>query len=130
MREQLINLIKALRNVSLTVTQELPFSNSGTPLYLKNSKVIYVDNPRIDMVTLIPVLNGDDLIAEQTRISLYFSQDAKKPLKDYLDMIVDLRLLKDQFIEYYKKECTSTISYDNDLMITTVEYTFTQIKGN
>lgn len=130
MRDQILELIKSIVTVSYKVTEELPYSNSGNPLYLKNPKVIYVDNPSVTVEQTIPVLNGMDIESEIQTVRVYLSNDAKTQPKDYLQLITNIRNVKYNVAgDFYKKECIMNTSLENDMNITTFEFNFYTIKG-
>lgn len=128
MRDQLLTLLKAIDTISYKVSDELPFSNSGTALYLKNPKRIYVDNPTTNVEELIPVLNGINIEGEVLTIRIYFSNDSKQLPKDYQSTVNQIRALKDTIVgDYFKRNVSMSIDYENDLIITTIDIVLTSI---
>lgn len=131
MRDELLSKIKLIQSINYKISDELPFSNSGIPLYTKNVKVVYVDNQRINTTVLYPVLSGINIEQEITSIKVYFTNDAKKVPSDYQQFISNMKSIKDQVVgNYFKRECIVDISYNNDIAITMLDYQFTNIKGN
>jgi hypothetical protein len=49
-------------NTAITVSAELPWSQNGEPLYLKNKKKLYLDFPRIEESVLIDTLGDCQVI--------------------------------------------------------------------
>jgi hypothetical protein len=78
--ELLLELVSAISTLTqFAVSQELPWEQNGTPLYLKNKKKIYVDRDVREQTTLIPLLNGTDLYQDTLICRVYLAVDAKNP---------------------------------------------------
>lgn len=128
MRDQLLELLKEIVTISYKVSTELPFSDSGQALYLKNPKRIYVDNPTTTTEQFIPVLNGVDVDTEVLTIRVYFCNDSKQLPNDYYTTIDNIRKLKSSIVgDYFKRNCTIGTDYENDLTITTIDFILTSI---
>lgn len=128
MRDQLLALLKDIVTVSYKVSDELPFSNSDTALYLKNPKRIYVDNPTTTTEVFLPVLNGINIDAEVLTIRVYFANDAKQLPTDYRSVVSQVRELKDKIVgDYFKRDCQMSIDYANDVIINTFDFVLTSI---
>lgn len=81
MRTELLAAITAAVSTltQFAVSQEIPWEESGNPLYLKNKKKIYVDNERREETTLIACLDGQDIYQDDLITEVYVSVDAKNP---------------------------------------------------
>lgn len=129
MREEFIELLKKLDIVSYKVSEELPFSNSNIPMYIKNVKYIYVDNVISTIETLIPIMSGLNVEVDIQTIRIYLSNDAKKLPPDYSILISLIRDLKEDITgDYYKRDCIIENNYENDITITTFEFKFYKLK--
>lgn len=129
MRDEFIELLKKLDIVSYKVSEELPFSNSGIPMYLKNVKYIYVDNKTNTTETLIPIMSGLNIEVDIDTIRIYLSNDAKKLPTDYPNIQSLIRNLKESITgNYYKRECVIETNYENDISVTTFEFKLYKIK--
>jgi hypothetical protein len=129
MRTLLLDYIKALKLKQYQVATEYPFSNSGTVLYLKNPKKIYVDNPQIAVENFAPVFSGT-IDNEVHTIRVYFVNDAKQLPTEYAELIQSFRTAKDALEidpSFFRRTCSITTEYENDLLVTTVEYQFTKL---
>lgn len=129
MRTEILDYLKSLKLKNFNISDELPFSNSGTALYLKNIKRIYVD---IEQVTNEPFLNlfgNFSIDSEVHSVRLYFSTDAKQLPSDYSTVVSDIRAGKaiTTLDNFYRREVLSQTSFENDLMITEFEFRFTKI---
>lgn len=128
MREDLLDYINSLRLKNFKLSTELPFSNSGIVMYLKNPKTIYVDEEQVTNQPFTQLLNGTDIMEETTTVRVYFSTDAKQKPTDYSTVVQNIllwKLLNNN--GYHRKEVDNTSEYENDLQVTTIEFRFTKI---
>jgi hypothetical protein len=129
MREEFIELLKKLDIVSYKVSEELPFSNSNIPMYIKNVKYIYVDNEISTIETLIPIMSGVNVEVDIQTIRIYLSNDAKKLPPDYNTLVSLIKNTKEDITgNYYKRDCVIENNYENDISITTFEFKFYKLK--
>lgn len=129
MREEFIELLKKLDIVSYKVSEELPFSNSNIPMYIKNVKYIYVDNEISTIETLIPIMSGVNVEVDIQTIRIYLSNDAKKLPPDYNTLVSLIKNTKEDITgNYYKRDCVIENNYENDISVTTFEFKFYKIK--
>lgn len=128
MRSDILAYIKGLKLKNFSTSDELPFS-SGTELYLKNPKRIYVDVEQVEMTAFIPLLNSPDIDQSVHTIKVYFSTDAKQLPADYAQVVSLIRLAKDSITVPHGlgKDATSTTDYVNDMLVTIIEFTFTKL---
>lgn len=129
MRTEILDYLKALKLKNYNVSDELPFSNSGTAMYLKNIKRIYLDLEQITTEPFIQLFGDYNIDSEVTSVRLYLSTDAKQLPSDYGTLVSQIRSAKNVPTElrYHRREVTNTTSFDNDLMITEFEFRFTKI---
>lgn len=81
-----------------SVSQELPWSQNGDPLYLKNRKKVYVDNEYYEQTTLIPVFNGSDVVDNDYVCEAYLSCDAKNPPSQLDQAITNILTAKNSLV--------------------------------
>jgi len=85
MREQLITALTSVLSTStqfkdvFKVATQLPWDESGNPLYLKNMKSVYFGPDRREEVTLIPTIYGAEVFRDDIICNAYLAVDAKKP---------------------------------------------------
>jgi hypothetical protein len=129
MRTELIAYFKSLKLKNFGVTDELPFSNSATVMYLKNPKKIYTDLKQSTTEQVIAVLGNHGIFAEIHTVRVFFSTDAKNLPSDYETVVDQLRAGQDvtTATTYYRREVDTTTSFDGDLMITELEFRFTKL---
>jgi hypothetical protein len=129
MRQELLNYIKAQKFKNFPVSDEVPFSNSGTEMYLKNPKRIYVDLEQITQESFIPLLNAQDIVADVYTVRVFFTTDAKQIPSDYDSVVASIRLGKtvSTDMNFIRREVAHTTEYINDLVLTEFEFRFTNI---
>lgn len=128
MRTELLTYLKDQKFKNFNVSDELPFSSSNTVLYQKNPKRIYAD---VEQVTLEPMIQtfGNTIDAEVHSVRLYFTTDAKQLPSDYSNVVSQIKAGKNvpTTDNFYRRECTTATSFENDLMITEFEFRFTKL---
>jgi len=128
-RTTLLNTLESsLSGTSLRVSQELPWSSAGDPLYIRNAKVLYMDAEERERVTLVNTLsNVGDVFERIVTLRAYFSVDAKNLVSDIdtiVDAIIAARLVPPAC---HVRDVDIENDYDADRKIYTVEYTFQTI---
>ena len=129
MREQIRDYISTLNLGGFFLSQEVPWSENANPLYLKNPKRIYVDIDQIETDPFIQTLSGLTISNQVNVIRLYFSTDAKQVPSNYDDIVESLRKGKDitTIQGVNRRECLVTTSFENDMLVTELEYRFTKL---
>jgi len=97
MRTELLSAITAAVSTltQFAVSQELPWSQGDLPLYQKNMKRIYVDNPQVEQTTLIPTLSGIDFYRTLQISNVYVTVDAKNPPTQLDNLITQILSARD-----------------------------------
>lgn len=129
MRQELLDYFGTQNLGSFILSQELPYDSSGTALYVKNPKRIYVDRSQITTDPIILTLNGVNISNEIASVRVYFSSDAKQLPPSYDDALTSLRAGKDasNIQGYQRRECLVSTSYQEDLLVTELEFRFTKL---
>lgn len=129
MRQEVLDYINSLPLGGYLSTEEIPWSDNGTPLYIKNLKKIYVDNPEFVSENLIPTLGSLQINQETTSIRIFLANDAKTIPSNYDTLIADLKATKDiTTIEgLHRREVDVNVTYQNDVMVTELEVRFIKI---
>ena len=129
MREQVITKIKDLALSGVNLSTELPFTESGVPIYLKNPKTLYVDRTQFDSVPIVQTLNGTNINNTTTSVTVYLTVDAKNSPVNIDSWIGSLRGLEDTIVldGTHTRESTVSSDYTGDLLVLTVEYRLTRI---
>ena len=128
MRQDIIDYINTLSLGSFILSQELPWTDSGLALYLKNVKRIYVDNTIYAKEPLIQTFDGS-IDSDVSTVRVYFSADAKQIPSNYDDVISGLRAVKNISLNdgTYRREVNVDTTFENDLLVTELEYRFTKL---
>jgi hypothetical protein len=129
MRTELLDYIKALKFKNFNVSDELPFGSAGAILYVKNIKRIYADLVQYSNEPFITLFGNYNIDSEIHSVRLYFSTDAKQLPSDYSSVVSSIRAAKDvpTTEKYFRRDVTSSTSFENDLMITEFEFRFTKL---
>lgn len=129
MRQELLDYIGNLTLGTFGLSQELPYDSSGVPLYMRNVKKLYVDLAQYNDDTLIKTLDGAHVYNEITSVKVYFTADAKQLPANYDTVIVALKGAKDAdtITGANRRECLVSTSFEEDLLVTELEYRFTKL---
>lgn len=129
MRQEVIDYINSISLGSFVLSQEVPWTDSGTPLYQKNPKKIYVDVVEFVNEPLLQTLDGVNINAETGVVRVYFACDAKQLPSNYETLVSDIKSGKDiTTIEgVNRRQCDVNTSIENDLLITQLDFRFTKI---
>lgn len=132
MRSIIFNFIKDLRLKSVTLTEHLPWEDNGAPLYHHNKKHIYVDVAQHQQQAMLDAFNGQGTIDEITTVSVYFVNDAKKIPPDYDSVVEQIKGARTATGTegYIQKLCQVSTSYNNDAIITHLEFSFRKLITN
>ena len=126
MRTALLTYLTANLTSTISVSQELPFEQGGNPLYLKNMRKVYLDEPFTEQDQLIPVLSGVDINQNITRIRGYLAVDAKNRNTDLNTALATLANARLGAVipNSFRKEFDYTTTLDNDRVIYEFEYRY------
>jgi hypothetical protein len=132
MRQNVIDYIKGLNLGTYRISEEIPRNESGTPIYLKNVKTIYVEANEYSDEPLINTLGGLSIHTYTQTVSLVFSSDSKQLPANYDSLVGQLINAKDvnSATEFYnQREATVTTAVENnDILVTQIEYAYTKIR--
>lgn len=129
MRAEVLAYLGTLDLGSYKLSQELPFSNSGISLPIKNAKRIYVDRSEVTTEPFIRVLGGRNIDNEIQTVRVTFANDSKNQPQDY-DVVVQLiKGAKEQAAEpeHYERVARVETEFEGDLQVTTIELQFTKL---
>lgn len=129
MRQEVLDYINSLALGGYLLTEELPWSSDGTPLYLNNLKKIYVDNTEYLSEPIVQALNGLNISNETQITRIYFANDAKQLPANYEDLIVDLKATKDiTTVEgVQRREVDVLTSFESDVLVTEIAVRFIKL---
>lgn len=129
MRNEVIQHLQGEALGTYTVSNELPWTENGTPLYSINPKVIYFDKDQTVQESVLQVLNGSDVVKTTITVTAFVINDAKTLPIDYESITQSIIDAKNTTLitETYNRECDTTTSYLDDMLLTSATYRFTTI---
>lgn len=129
MRTEIIDYVQGLNLGTFTVSTELPYTESGQALYVKNPKKIYVDEEQIISEPIIQALDGLTVINEETSVTIFFSVDGKLVPANYDTVLTALKGAKDitTISGIFRRELDVSTGYDGDLLVTELVIRFNKI---
>ena len=130
MRTDVLDYIKGINLGTYNISEDLPREESGTPLYIKNPKQIYVDVDQYNETPLLTAFNGLSIHTFTTSVRIIFSNDAKKIPQNYSTLVGLLIGAKDINTTegFTSREAVVSTVTENDLLVTQIEYSFTKIR--
>lgn len=133
MRQAIIDALSALTLGTFSVSSELPWDAAGTPLYLKNPKVFYVDQPDATETTLFNTMDGNaggSLASRETTIAVYVLVDAKQKPSNYDSLVQSVEDIKATatITGVRSREVDVTTTFEADTLLTEFEFRFTEMK--
>ena len=131
MRSLILTYLEANKPSGFGVSQNLPFDQNGTALYLQNLKSLYVDNPSTEQEPLYDTLDDCSIVSETTIVDVYVVTDAKTLPSNYDAMVTAVKGVKTDttITGYTEKRVNVSTSYANgDQLVTQFELRFTNIK--
>jgi hypothetical protein len=126
-------IIAALGNLTLgtfVVSSELPWDAAGTPLYQKNFKTFYVDEPDSEETTLINTLCGGSALAnKEITTSVWVLVDAKLKPSNYNSLVDAIQQIKDDssITGVRSRECDVITTFEADALLTEFVFRFTEL---
>lgn len=129
MREEILDYLQSQNLGTVTVTREQPWSENGLPLYIKNLKKVYASEDSVEIVPLLATLDGLDIPSEVTSVTVYVACDAKQVPSNFSDVVQAIRTAKNitTIAGVNRRECDVTRSYENDVLVTELEFRFTKL---
>ena len=131
MRQAIIDAISALSLGTFSVSSELPWDAAGTPLYRKNIKVFYVDEPDSTESTLINTICGGSgsISNRETTISVYVTVDAKQKPSNYDSLVASVQDVKEtsEITGVRSREADVITTFEADLLETEFVFRFTEM---
>ena len=129
MRQSVIDYLQGLNLGSFTIASEVPWTETGTELYLKNLKKIYVDVDAFTTEPVITTFTGLNLNNETTVVRVYFANDAKQLPSNYDDVVASIKAAKDveATAGYSRREVDVSTTYESDRLVTEIELRYIKL---
>lgn len=122
MRAELLSYLTTNLTGAIKTSQELPFEEGGNPLYLKNMKRVYLDEPYTETGLLIGTLGDCNIDQTITRVRGFLAVDAKNRNADLDSALSILAQAKNQLTNSFRKEFDYTTTIDGSVMTYEFEY--------
>lgn len=128
MRAEILNYLQSQNLGVFTTTTELPWSENGVALYLKNLKKVYVDQETVESEPLLSTFDAQDISSEVTSVTVYLACDAKQTPAN-LDQVIDVvKAAKSVAIDGVNRKAVDiATSYENDVLVKQLTFRFTKI---
>ena len=129
MRTELLTYLTAQLTASIKTSQELPFQEGTNPLYLKNPRRVYLDEPYTEQDTLFPTLGTLQINQRVTIVRWFLTVDAKNRNTDLDSALTILGSAKDitTITGVWQRQFDYTTTIENDRVIYEGEYRFTNL---
>jgi len=129
MRTELLTYLTAALTGTIKTSQELPFQEGKDPLYMKNARRVYLDEPYTEEDVLLPTLGSLQINQRITVIRWFLTVDAKNRNTDLDAALTILSSAKDitTITGVYTRLFDYTVSIDNDRVIYEGEYRFANL---
>ena len=129
MRTELLTYLTAQLTGSIRTSQELPFQEGTNPLYIKNPRRVYLDEPYTEQDTLLATLGTLQLNTRTTIVRWFLSVDAKNRNTDLDSALTILGSAKDitTITGVFTRLFDYTVTIDNDRVVYEGEYRFANL---
>ena len=129
MRTELLTYLTAQLTESIKTSQELPWSEGVNPLYMKNPRRVYLDEPYTEQETLLPTLDSLQINQRTTVVRWFLTVDAKNRNTDLDSALTILGSAKDitTITGVFTRLFDYTVSIDNDRVVYAGEYRFANL---
>jgi hypothetical protein len=129
MREEILNYIRSQNLGVFTTTTELPWSENGLPLYIKNLKKVYVGQQQVELEPLVTTLNAINIHSEVSSVTVYLACDAKQTPPNLNDVVNVIRDAKNSVVidGVRRRDCLISTEFEGDVLVTVLEFRFTKI---
>ena len=126
MRTALLAYLTANLTGSIKTSQELPFEESGTPMYFRNMRKVYLDEPAVEQIELIPTLDNTDINQTVTTVKGFLTLDAKTRNADIDSVLTVMAAARNGATntDSFRKEFDYTTSIDTDRITYEFEYRY------
>ena len=129
MRTELLTYLTAQLTASIKTSQELPFQEGTNPLYMKNARKVYLDEPYTEEDVLLRTLGSLQINQRVTIVRSFLKVAAKITYTDLASALTILGSAKDitTITGVYTRLFDYTVSIDNDRIIYEGEYRFADL---
>lgn len=128
-RDSLLTRIATVLNSysQFSSSSELPFVAGGTPLHIKNMKVVYLDEEQVETTEFIPTLDNRTIFQSVTTIRAYVAVDAKNKPSQTDNMLSAIEAAKSVITPVVNVETAQSTEIQDDIIVYSIEYRFLTI---
>lgn len=123
----LANVTTQLNGTSVSVSNELPWSSGGVPLYNKNMKKFYLSSENRDITQLHTTLDRSDVFQTETTLTGYITVDAKNEPSDIDAIVASVLNSRNVITGQYINECLVETETEEDRITYTFTYRFLKV---
>ena len=129
MRTEIYDYIDGLSKGTFTLSAQLPWTQDGVALHLKNFKTIYVDMDDVTHDTILSTMDGLTFENETTTVRVYFTTDAKQLPTNYETLVAAIRNARDltAITGVTQRQADVSRTFESDAMVTEIEFRFTKL---
>lgn len=127
MRAELLSYLTTNLTGSIKPSTELPWAEGNNPLYLKNMKRVYLDEPQSTQAPLVQTLDSTTVPQTITTVKGFLAVDAKNRNADLDTALATLAGAKEAIQNSFRREFNYTTTIDGDVLTYEFEYSFFNI---
>ena len=129
MRTALLAYLTTNLTDSIKPSQELPYVEGVAPLYMKNARRVYLDEPYTEQDNLLTTLDSLRINRRTTVVRWFLTVDAKNRNSDLDTALTTLGSAKDitTITGVFTRLFDYTVSMDNDRLVYEGEYRFANL---
>jgi hypothetical protein len=129
MRTEILAEIRALNIAGYTISDELPWDSSGTPLYLRNKRTVYASEPNVEDTALINTICGSGRVTARSRATtVYLAVDAKQKPNHYDQFVSGILDIKQNFQGFYTVDVELVNTLESDTLLAEIEFRTTELR--
>jgi len=129
MRTELLDYLTTNLTGSIKPSTELPYVEGVSPLYMKNARRVYLDEPYTAQDNLLTTLDSLQINRRITVVKWFLTVDAKNRNSDLDTALTTLGSAKDitTITGVFTRLFDYTVSMDNDRLVYEGEYRFANL---
>ncbi len=109
------------------ISDELPFTASGEPLYVKNKKTVYIDDESESKIQLYRTLDQGEVYQTETTVQAFLSLDAKNQPSEIDDVVSAILSAKSAISNTQVNESEVVSVIEDDVLTYTFEFNITNL---
>lgn len=128
MRDEILDYINGLSLGTYSVSSNLPYTDAGQTLYMKNPKTIYVDQPTFTEDPIYTTMDGQDVVNQVASVSIFYSTDAKALPANFDTLTTAIKNAKNiTTVQARRREADVNETYEGDMLVSEIVVRFIKI---